>query len=205
MSDIEKLLTEQGLGFEAHDDSEAAFEYCMEKGWSDGMPIVLPTAKRVERMLAYCNRPYDQPIALLAPRYGAATPLRLAANAVMAGCKPEYFPLVMLAIEALAEEPFNLYGMQATTHPCAPLIIVNGPIAKEIGMNPGHSALGAGNRANATIGRAIRLSLTARARRCAMKSRRAIRPAWSMRPRKQRRPWRADLATARSKVGYERL
>lgn len=159
MSDIEKLLAEPGLGFEANEDTEAAFEYCMEKGWSDGLPVVLPTAERVERMLQYCNRPYDQPIALLAPRYGAATPLRLAANAVMAGCKPEYFPLVMLAIEAMAEEPFNLYGIQATTHPCAPLIIVNGPIAKEIGMNSGHSALGAGNRANATIGRAIRLAL----------------------------------------------
>lgn len=158
MSGIDKLLVEPGLGFEANDDSEAAFEYCMDKGWSDGFPVVLPTAERVERMLQYCDRPYDQPIAMLAPRYGAATPLRLAANAVMAGCRPEYFPLVMLAIEAMAEEPFNLYGIQATTHPCAPLIIVNGPIAQEIGMNPGHSAFGAGNRANATIGRAIRLA-----------------------------------------------
>ena len=96
---------------------------------------------------------------MLAPRYGAATPLRLAANAVMAGCKPEYFPLVMLAVEAMADETFNLYGIQATTHACAPLIIVNGPVAKELGMNSGHAALGAGNRANATIGRAVRLSL----------------------------------------------
>jgi len=159
MSGIDQFLTEPGMGFDANDDSEAAFDYCMEKGWSDGLPVVLPTAKRVELMLQYCHRPYDQPIAMLAPRYGAATPLRLAANAVMAGCKPEYFPLVMLAIEAMAEEPFNLYGIQATTHPCAPLVIVNGPIAKEIGMNPGHSAFGAGNRANATIGRAIRLAL----------------------------------------------
>ena len=159
MSALDKLLDEPGAAFDAADDSEAAFEYCMERGWSDGLPVVLPTAERVERMLAYCDRPHAQPIAMLAPRFGAATPLRLAANAVMAGCRPEYFPVVMAAIEAMAEEPFNLYGIQATTHPCAPLIIVNGPAAKEIGMNSGHSALGAGNRANATIGRAVRLAL----------------------------------------------
>ena len=159
MSALDKLLVEPGAGFEAEDDSEAAFEYCMQHGWSDGLPVVLPTTERVERMLAYCDRPWDQPVAMLAPRFGAATPLRLAANAVMAGCRPEYFPLVLLAIEAMAEEPFNLYGIQATTHPCAPLVIVNGPGAKELGMNCGHSALGAGNRANATIGRAVRLSL----------------------------------------------
>jgi hypothetical protein len=159
MSGIEKLLAEDGASFEAQDDSEAAFEYCLERGWSDGLPVVLPTTERVERMLAYCDRPYEEPIAMLAPRYGAATPLRIAANAVMAGCRPEYFPLVLLALEAMAEEPFNLYGIQATTHPCAPLIIVNGPVARELGMNAGHSALGTGNRANATIGRAVRLAL----------------------------------------------
>ena len=90
--------------------------------------------RRVEAMLGYCDRPWDEPIAKLAPRYGEATPLRLAANAVMAGCQPEYFPLVMLAIEAMCEEPFNLYGVQATTHPCAPLVIVNGPVARELGI-----------------------------------------------------------------------
>src|SRR5690606_15332015 len=103
MSGLDKLLIEPGAGFEAADDSEAAFEYCLDRGWSDGLPVVLPTAERVERMLAYCARPYDEPIAMLAPRYGAATPLRLAANAVMAGCRPEYFPLVMAAIEAMAD------------------------------------------------------------------------------------------------------
>lgn len=159
MSGLDEFLADPGAAFEAEDDSEVAFEYCMSRGWSDGLPVVLPTAARVERMLAYCDRPYDQPIAMLAPRYGAATPLRLAANAVMAGCRPEYFPLVLLAIEALAEEPFNLYGIQATTHPCAPLLLFNGPGTREIGMNSGHAALGAGNRANATIGRAVRLAL----------------------------------------------
>ena len=85
-------------------------------------------------------------MAAIAPRYGAATPLRIAANAAMAGCRPEYFPVVMLALEALAEEPFNLYGVQATTHPCTPLIILNGPIARELGVNAGHNAFGPGDR-----------------------------------------------------------
>ena len=76
--------------------------------------------------------------------YGEATPLRLAANAVMAGCAPNYFPLFMLAIEAMCEEPFNLYGVQATTHLCAPLVIVNGPVALELGINSGHNAFGPG-------------------------------------------------------------
>ena len=93
--------------------------------WGDGLPIVPPTAERVEAMLEYCDRPIDKPIAKMAPRYGEATPLRLAANAVMAGCEPRYFPLYMLAIEAMCDEPFNLYGVQATTHLCAPLVIVN--------------------------------------------------------------------------------
>jgi hypothetical protein len=157
MSISQEMLQAPGASFQAHDDSEAAFEYCMERGWSDGLPVVLPTLARIERMLSYCDRPADEPVAMLAPRYGAATPMRIAANAVMAGCKPEYFPLVMVALEAMAEEPFNLYGMQATTHPCAPLLIFNGPIARDLGINSGHSAFGAGTRANATIGRAVRL------------------------------------------------
>ncbi len=95
----------------------------------------------------------------MAPRYGGATPLRLAANAVMAGCRPEYFPLLVLAIEAMCEEPFNLYAIQATTHLCAPLVVVNGPVAKELDINSGHNAFGPGWQANATIGRAIRLAL----------------------------------------------
>ena len=159
MSSIAPLIATAGASFEAEDDVEQASAYCYERGWTDGLPVIAPTVARVERMLAYCNRPYDQPIARLAPRYGEATPLRIAANAVMAGCRPQYLPVVMLALEAMTEEPFNLYGIQATTHSCAPLILVNGPIAKELGMGCGHSALGAGNHANATIGRAVRLCL----------------------------------------------
>ncbi|OGA42744.1 MAG: hypothetical protein A3G24_18180 [Betaproteobacteria bacterium RIFCSPLOWO2_12_FULL_62_13] len=131
----------------------------MERGLGDGLPIVPPSVRRVEQVLAYCARPWEEPLAQIPPRYGEATPIRLAANAVMAGCRPEYFPLLMLAIEAMCEEKFNLYGVQATTHLCAPLVIVNGPVATELGINSGHNAFGPGTHSNATIGRAIRLAL----------------------------------------------
>ena len=159
MTDLMRLLKVPGASVEAADDFEAVNAFCRERGWSDGLPVVPPTAERVEQMLAYCDRPWDEPVAVIPPRYGAATPLRLAANAVMAGCRPEYFPLFVLAIEAMCEEPFNLYGIQATTHLCAPLIIVNGPVAGELDINSGHNAFGPGRQSNATIGRAVRLAL----------------------------------------------
>ena len=157
--DISALRLQSGIGFDVPDNFDAANEFCNERGWTDGLPVVPPTFERVERMLTYCGRPWDAPMAMIPPRYGAATPLRIAANAVMAGCKPEYFPLVLLAIEALCDAPFNLYATQSTTHPCAPFILVNGPVARELDMNCGHGALGSGTRSNATIGRAVRLAL----------------------------------------------
>src|SRR5690349_5581141 len=159
MGNLADALKVSDASLEADDDFDAINALCLERRWSDGLPIVPPTAERVERMLEFCDRPLSEPIAKIAPRYGEATPLRLAANAVMAGCRPEYFPLYMLAIEAMCEEPFNLYGVQATTHPCAPLAIFNGPVAREIGLNAGHNAFGPGTPANATLGRAIRLAL----------------------------------------------
>ncbi|MBX9905523.1 MAG: hypothetical protein K2Y31_14310 [Burkholderiales bacterium] len=159
MSKLAQLLQASGASVEAEDDFDAINALMREKGWSDGLPIVPPTEARVAAMLEYCDRPWDQPIAKIPPRWGEATPLLLAANAVMAGCQPRYFPLFMLAIEAMCEEPLNLYGVQATTHLCAPLVIVNGPVAKELDINSGHNAFGPGHQANATIGRAIRLAL----------------------------------------------
>jgi hypothetical protein len=159
MSDLAELLKAKDASIDADDDFDAINKLYMERGWGDGLPIIPPTVERVEEMLAYCDRPWNEPIAKMAPRYGEATPLRLAANAVMAGCAPNYFPLFMLAIEAMCEEPFNLYGVQATTHLCAPLVIVNGPVAQELAINSGHNAFGPGTRSNATIGRAIRLAL----------------------------------------------
>ena len=159
MSQIAAYLGMPGIAMEGIADFEAATELCRERGWGDGLPIVPPTTQRVEKMLEYCDRPWDQPIASVPPRNGAATPLRVAANAVMAGCRPEYFPLLMLAVEAMCEQPLNLYGLQTTTHPVAPLVIVNGPVAQELDINAGHNAFGPGRPANATIGRAIRLAL----------------------------------------------
>src|SRR5690349_15672698 len=159
MGNLADALKAPDAALEAEDDFDAINALCLERGWGDGLPVVPPTAERVGRVLAFCDRPLNEPIAKIAPRYGEATPLRLAANAVMAGCRPQYFPLYMLAIEAMCEEPFNLYGVQATTHLCAPLVIVNGPVAQELAINSGHNAFGPGTRSNATIGRAIRLAL----------------------------------------------
>jgi len=159
MSALDDSLRRPGALIECDDDPEAVFELLCEKGWSDGLPVIPPTPERVERMLAYCDRDPDRPVVRIPPRYGAATPIRVAANAVMAGCKPEYFPLVLLALEAMADEPYNLYGTQATTHPCTPLLIFNGPIARELGINSGHNVMGNYFRPNAAIGRAVRLAL----------------------------------------------
>ena len=157
-SNLSQLLKEPGASVEAEDDFDAVNELVRTRGWGDGLPVLPPTTARVEAMLGYCDRPWDEPIASIAPRYGAATPLRLAANAVMAGCRPEYFPVLMHAVEAICEEPFNCYGIQATTHQCAVLILVNGPVAKELDINSGHNAFGPGHQANATIGRALRFA-----------------------------------------------
>lgn len=159
MMSLAELLKAPGASLECEDDFDAVNALVRDRGWSDGLPVVPPTARRVEEMLAYCDRPWHEAVAKIPPRWGEATPLRLAANAVMAGCRPEYFPLLVLAVEAMCEEPFNLYGIQATTHLCAPLVIVNGPVAKELDINCGHNAFGPGWRANATLGRAIRLAL----------------------------------------------
>lgn len=159
MNDILSYIDKAGASIEVENNYVGINDLYHNRGWTDGLPIIPPTAKLVEEMLSYCDRPWERPIAKIAPRYGEATPIRLATNAVMAGCRPEYFPVVVAAIEALCEEPFNLYGLQATTHLVSPLVIVNGPIARELGINSGYNALGSGCRSNATIGRAIRLSL----------------------------------------------
>ena len=114
---------------------------------------------RVAEFLRHTTRDRREVVAVLPPRQGEATVERIAINAVMAGCRPEYFPVVIAAVEALAQPPFNLDSVQATTHPVAPLMIVNGPIAKEIGLNGGYNAFGQGFRPNLTIGRALRLVL----------------------------------------------
>ena len=132
-------------------------EYYYERGFTDGLPVVPPTQEKIDAIVARLGGNPSFVEARIAPRWGELTREVLAINMVMAGCKPEYTPVVLAAVKALTDQSFNLNGVQATTHVAAPLLIVNGPIAKEIGMNGGVNAFGSGNRANATIGRAIRL------------------------------------------------
>lgn len=134
-------------------------EYFYEQGWTDGLPIVPPTEDRVAAMLAYTDRAPDEIVGEIAPGRGDATVERIAVNAVMAGCRPEYLPVLIAATECLADPKLNLNGVQATTNPVAPLCIVNGPVANELVFNAAGNAFGQGWRANATVGRAIRLML----------------------------------------------
>jgi hypothetical protein len=134
-------------------------EHYQERGWTDGLPIVPPTADAVREFFRWTDRDPREVVGVLPPRQGEATVERIAANAVMAGCRPEYFPVVLAAIDAISDPLFNLDSLQATTHPVAPLIVVNGPIAREVGINAGYNAFGQGFRANVTIGRAVRLVL----------------------------------------------
>ena len=134
-------------------------EWYYEQGYSDGLPVVPPTPEKVDAMLAALGGEPEKVECRVPPRWGGLTRQVLAVNLVMAGCKPSYAPVVRAAMLALCETAFNLNGVQATTHMASPLLVVNGPVAREIGMNGGCNAFGSGNRANATIGRAIRLIL----------------------------------------------
>lgn len=125
----------------------------------DGLPLVPPTAERVTAMLSASGYLSESEIALVAPRFAMATAGDLAVCAVLAGCRPEYFPVLVAAVEALADPQFNLLGIATTTGSATPITIVSGPIAGAIGLNGGANALGSGHRANATIGRAMALIL----------------------------------------------
>ncbi len=139
------------------DTLEAVNAHFHREGMTDGLPIMPPTREAVDGMLAYTDRDPQDVIGILLPYKGQATVEKIAINAVMAGCLPPYFPVVLTAIAALAEEAYNLYGVLATTHPCSNLVMVNGPIAGELDINAGYNALGQGWRANTSIGRAVRL------------------------------------------------
>ncbi|GIX46904.1 MAG: hypothetical protein KatS3mg131_1115 [Candidatus Tectimicrobiota bacterium] len=134
-----------------------AIEFYFDKGVTDGLPVVPPTEERVQRMLAATSRAPDEVIALVPPNYGEATVEKIAVNAVMAGCKPAYLPVVLAGVQAMCDERVNLHGVQGTTHTATPLFIVNGPIRRELDINCGAGVFGSGWRANATIGRALRL------------------------------------------------
>jgi len=132
-------------------------EALYDRGWTDGLPLVPPTETRVLRMLEGTSRAADEVVALVPPNLVECTVEKVAVNSVMAGCRPEYLPVVLTALEAVCTDEFNMHGILATTMGVGPVLVVNGPITAEIGMNSGVNVLGHGNRANATIGRAVQL------------------------------------------------
>jgi hypothetical protein len=166
---------------ELEDSPEAVDAYFSAQQWSDGLPIVPPTEDRVRAMLGAVGRDSQDSLGDMPPGWGQATVEKLAINAVMAGCRSAYFPVVVAAVEAMLDPAFNLYGVQATTHPVAPLVVVSGPYASTIEMHAGPGVFGPGNRANATIGRAVRLILL------------NVGAAW---------PGRGDMATQGSPAKY---
>ena len=147
-----------GQWLSATDEAEAV-EVLHQLGCTDGLPVIVPTAERVDRMVLASGLDGDLVLAQLGPLQGSATVAKIAAAAVMAGCLPDHMPVVLAAVNAIADPAFDLTEMQATTHDTAPLLIVNGPIAPVLGIHGGFGALGPGFRANASIGRALRLAM----------------------------------------------
>lgn len=137
--------------------AEDEFEAMFARGWTDGLPVVPPTEERVMRMLSGTRRAANEVVAVVPPDLVECTVEKVAVNAVMAGCLPEYLPVVLACVEAACTSAFNAHGLLATTYFSGPVVIVNGPVAARIGMNSGVNAFGQGNRANATIGRALQL------------------------------------------------
>ncbi len=148
------VLASRRVELAAADDE---WEQMFRRGWSDGLPVVPPTPERVMRMLAGTTRSPQDVVAVVPPDLVECTVEKVAINAVMAGCLPEYLPVIITALEAACTPEFNAHGLLATTYFAGPVLIVNGPIAAAIGMNSGVNALGQGNRANSTIGRALQL------------------------------------------------
>ncbi len=138
-------------------DAEDDIEMMFNRGWSDGLPVVPPTEERVVRMLTGTSRAPSDVVAVVPPDLVEATVEKVAIAAVMAGCKPEYLPWVLTAVEAACTNEFNIHGLLATTMPAGPVIVCSGPGTRAIGMNCRGNVLGQGNRANSTIGRALQL------------------------------------------------
>jgi hypothetical protein len=137
---------------------DAWADYVEAEGWTDGLPLVPPTEERVARMIDGA-RGDNEPFPAITPRRVVPTLRSLAANAVMAGCRPMHFPVVLAALRGVLVADYNLHGTLATTHSCAPMIMVNGPARHTLGINCGHNCMGPGSRANAAIGRALQLIL----------------------------------------------
>jgi hypothetical protein len=141
-------------------DEAEALEDLHSRGCTDGLPVVIPTPERVARMVLASGQDGDMALGTMGPGHGIATIENVAVAAVMAGCLPDYMPVVVAAVKAVIDPVFDLTEMQATTHCTAPLIIVNGPARHSCGpIASGTGALGPGHRANASIGRALRLTM----------------------------------------------
>ena len=141
----------------AASDTAEAMELCYAKGWTDGFPVVPPTEERIGAMLAAAGLDPDQQVAFIENRQVSVTAEKIAINTVLAGCKPEYMPVIVAAVEALADPLYGYHGPATSTGGSAVFMLVNGPIARELDMNCGDNLFGPGWRANATIGRAVRL------------------------------------------------
>ncbi len=154
-------MTHPGLSSKQYKvgDPFEAIEMYLEKGWTDGLPVVPPTEARVRQFIEYIGKSPSEVVGQVPVRRRTITVEKVAINAVMAGCLPQYMPVIIAAVEAMCEESYNLHGSTASTGGAATLLIVNGPIVKELGINSGANLFGPGWRANATIGRALRLIL----------------------------------------------
>jgi hypothetical protein len=155
-------MAQTPVHLEAYSSAELmaqAYDYAYDQGWTDGLPIIPATPETVQRFIQASGRTAEEVIGLIPPRKGRATVAVIAVNAVMAGCRPEYMPVIIAALEGLSDPTFPLEFMQVTTNPMTPLLLINGPIRHQLDINYGTGCLGPGWRANATIGRAIRLVL----------------------------------------------
>jgi hypothetical protein len=146
-------------GKTADEAAEKMEKHFLANRWSDGLPMVAPTPEAVEAMLKGTDLPRNHVVGTVDPKHGIATVEKIAINAVMAGARPAYMPVIIAAVEALADPAFDLYGVQVTTGLNAPLVIVSGPIIDELNINYSFSTIGPGWRANSTIGRATRFAL----------------------------------------------
>jgi hypothetical protein len=144
---------------DAPDDLDRFQEFAVAEGWGDGLPVLPPTPERVERVLGRFTSRRWEVVAPVAPRLAEATLEAVATNAALAGAGPSHFPVIVAALRALTRPEFNLEAIQTTTHPCGPLLILNGPVVKRLSVASGANALGGGARANAVIGRAVRFVL----------------------------------------------
>ena len=141
------------------DSPEAVYAHVMSQGWGDGLPVVPPTEERVWTFIQESGLASDHVVGVVGPAEGEATVEKIAINAVMAGCLPEYMAVIIATVEGVCEEQFNLGGVQTTTNSCGVGLIINGPIRRTLDVNCGRSCLGRGSRANATMGRALSLVL----------------------------------------------